>query len=158
MNGEHARVPPEDETLLQALRAAALRHDPVPPALLEASRAALSWRTVDAELAALSYDSTLDAAVSAGVRGGEGPRSLVFETDAVAVEVEVHADGGARRLLGQLAPPQAATVAVRHGGGTVTVEADDAGRFAVEQVPPGPVRLRLELAGGVVIGTQATLL
>ncbi|HEX2274602.1 MAG TPA: hypothetical protein VHG90_12085 [Acidimicrobiales bacterium] len=44
---------PLDEGLLQAYRSIVARTDPVPPEVVAAARAALSWRTIDGELAEL---------------------------------------------------------------------------------------------------------
>ena len=94
---------PEDEALLQELRAAARRFDPPPDSVLEAARASLTWRTIDAELAALEFDSAVDLAATA-VRGGEGPRLLTFAAPGLNIEVEVSPIGPRRQLVGQLVP------------------------------------------------------
>jgi len=59
----------EDAGLEAGLRDAAARFDPVPAELIQAAVAAFSWRTADAELAALAFDSLLDQAGDALVRG-----------------------------------------------------------------------------------------
>jgi hypothetical protein len=73
-------VPDEaDEAALEAgLRDAAARFDPVPAELIQAAVAAFSWRTADAELAALAFDSLLDQPGDALVRSAGGPRLLSF--------------------------------------------------------------------------------
>jgi hypothetical protein len=135
----------EDEALLEELRAAARRFDPPPPPVLEAARASLTWRTVDAELAALRFDSVVDQALAA-VRSAEGPRLLTFAAPGLDIEVEVSPIGPRRQLVGQLVPAQAARIDVRHAGGVTTVQADQLGRFGVEAVSAGPVSLRCHLA------------
>jgi hypothetical protein len=131
-------APLRADALLGLLADAAAQADPVPDHVLAAARAALGWRTLDAELAALVEDSAEQPL--AGVRGG-GPRLLTFEADDTAVVVEVSAVGDARRLLGQLVEPRAARIEVRHPGGTTTVDADDLGRFAAAEIPAGPVSI-----------------
>jgi hypothetical protein len=142
-------VPPADAALLDDLRAVASRADAVPAELLAAARDALSWRTVDAELAELTHDSLADGLV--GVRSAPvvaAPRQLGFEAGAAAVEVEL-ADG---RLVGQLLPPGPAHVELHHATGTVASQADELGRFlfdvGVFALPdggtPGPWRLRVD--------------
>lgn len=138
-------VGPGDEALLEELRAAAHRFDPPPPAVLEAARASLTWRTIDAELAALEFDSAVDQAAAA-VRSGEGPRLLTFSAPGLNIEVEVSPLGPRRQLVGQLVPAQAARIDVRHAGGVTTVQADQLGRFGVDAVSAGPVSLRCHLA------------
>jgi len=46
----------DDEKLIEALREAFASADDVPAAFVEAGKAAFAWRTIDAELAALTYD------------------------------------------------------------------------------------------------------
>jgi len=153
-----------DEELLARLRALFAQIDPIDPVLLEHARFAFGWRTLDAELAELSYDSLADREVMAAVRdggmAGSGPRLLGFDTDvtgdtdsALTVEVEVSSERGSACLVGQLMPPAPATVCVlssvrSHPAATVT--ADELGRFRVEPVPSGPVRLRVQVRGRTV--------
>ena len=146
----------EDEMLMEALHDAG-RLDPVPAAAIAAARSSLAWRTLDAELAELAYDSLLDDNAMAGLRGGDGPlRTITFESPALTVEVESSASGALRRLIGQLVPPQRAHLTVRHAGGVVTVEADELGRFAVDDLAAGPVSLhvRCEGDGAVAVTTD----
>lgn len=145
--GEQPERDPRDEGLVDELRALAAGADPVPLRVLEAARLSYSWRTIDAELAELAYDSVMDDERLALVRSGEGPRLLTFECPQVTVEVEVTAVGGTRKLVGQIVPERGAEVEVRHKGGVVTVAADDLGRFSAEGVESGPIGLRLRLGG-----------
>ena len=147
---------PEDEGLLQELRATARRLDPPPSSVLEAARASLTWRTIDAELAALEFDSAVDVAATA-VRSGEGPRLLTFSAPGLSIEVEVSPIGPRRQLVGQLVPAQPARIDVRHAGGVTTVQADRLGRFGVDAVSAGPVSLRCHLGdvpSGVPVVTE----
>ena len=63
-------VNPADEQLLDGLRRAASQFDPPPPAVIEAARSSFTWRTIDAELAALVFDSGVDQPVTV-LRGSE---------------------------------------------------------------------------------------
>ena len=135
---------PEDEELLGELRAAARRFDPPPDSVLEAARASLTWRTIDAELAALEFDSVVDLATTA-VRSSEGPRLLTFAAPGVSIEIEVSPIGARRQLVGQLVPAQPARIDVRHAGGVTTVRADELGRFGADAISAGPVSLRCHL-------------
>ena len=62
--------PRDDEELLAQLRAAAGQADPVPPGVVEAARAALSMRALDAELLELTADSAAAGAAPAATRAG----------------------------------------------------------------------------------------
>ncbi|WP_432976263.1 hypothetical protein [Dactylosporangium sp. CA-233914] len=133
-----------EEEVLSSLREIAGRHDPVPLAVLAAARASLAWRDPDAALAELVRDS-LDKliAVRGGVRGGT-PRVLTFLGGALTIDVQVTTRAGAVDVVGELAPVIPAKVVVESPGGTHETAADDEGRFRVEGVTPGPVRLRCE--------------
>jgi hypothetical protein len=136
---------PAIEPLLAELRSVIGRADPIPDAVVAAARASFAWRTIDAELAELVADSADTAARSSSAvgatRAGAAPRLLTFEAAALTVEVEVAETGDTRRLVGQLVPVGAADVTVRWSGGTRTASADEFGRFAVDDIPAGPISL-----------------
>lgn len=133
----------DDDALLAELRRVVAAVDPIPGPVRIAARAALDWRTLDAELAALVHDSTVDEQALA-VRGSAGPRALTFEARELEIEIEAEpqGDGTTLRLAGQLVPPQTAQIAIGTGGGLVLTRADERGRFAADGVAPGPLRLR----------------
>lgn len=138
-----------DDALLGELRELAAVHDPVPPGAIAAARSAIAWRTIDAELAELTDDSSIEAR-PVGVRSTATPTLLAFDAPSLRVELEVVEAGATRRVTGQLVPPGPARVEVRHGGGALAVEADEIGRFRAEGLAPGPVSLRCTAAAGVV--------
>jgi len=131
------------EPLLAELRDVAELADPVPAAVVTAAKAALTWRTVDAELAELTADSSL---APAGVRAAQAARLLTFEGPGVEIEVEIVETGPTRRLTGQVVPVTPAGVTIRWGAGVVDVTADDLGRFTATDVPAGSVRLEVRRA------------
>jgi hypothetical protein len=124
----------EDLVLEEELRALAARLEPVPERLVQAAVDAYAWRTVDADLAELVFDSLADRQEAALVRGGQGERLLSFQASSLTIEVEVTATGTARRLIGQLVPPQRADVEI--------------GRFIADSLPAGPVSLRCAAPAG----------
>jgi hypothetical protein len=134
-----------DDELWRELRAIVPQVDPVPPEVLQASRESYTWRTIDAELAVLAYDSVVDRSTCRAVCTSEGSRLLIFEASELIIEVEVVTVGSRRRLVGRLDPPQRARVEVRHRGSTIVVEADRAGRFRADDVLAGPSSLRCSL-------------
>jgi hypothetical protein len=134
------------------LRAIFGHMDPIPPLLDDAARGAFAWRTVDEELAELMRDSAeAFSEEEAGllVRGAHGPRQLSFESPRLGIELEVTATGPrSRRLEGQLLPPETATVTVeRPGEDGVSVQADDLGRFVLDGMRAGVVRVHVLLRG-----------
>ncbi|MGH9163937.1 MAG: hypothetical protein ACRDZW_00270 [Acidimicrobiales bacterium] len=141
----------DDLELLSRLAQVALRTDAVPPAVMAAARASFTWRTVDDELAELTYDSGIVPEL-AGVRSYEGARQLTFEAPGLVLEMEL-SEG--LQVVGQVVPPQPASIELRHPGGAIAVQADDLGRFAVAGVPAGPVSLRCQgLSGSAAITTD----
>lgn len=140
------------------LRAVVGKLDPVPAALDEAAHAAFGWRTIDEDLAELLRDSA-DEAVEAGVRSGGGARQLSFESPRLGIELEVIAVGAReRRVEGQLLPPAAATVTIeRPGEDPVSVQADELGRFVLEGLRAGVVRLHVLLRGAQIAVPWTTI-
>lgn len=138
----------DDDPLLADLRLAG-ELDAPPAELDHAVKAAFSLMSLDAELAALTYDSAEDERALTGVRSAEPPRFLTFEAPGLIVEVESTPEGGARRLVGQLAPAQRTALEVRHAGGTVAVAVDELGRFSADGIAPGPICLHCPAAAGV---------
>lgn len=139
-----------DATTEAELRAIFGHMDPVPQLLEDGARAAFTWRTVDAELAELMRDSAeAEEEVGMLVRGGHGPRQLSFESPRLGIELEVTATGPReRRLEGQLLPPASATVTIeRLGEDGLTVQADELGRFVLDGLKAGVVRLHVALRG-----------
>jgi hypothetical protein len=138
-----------DEELVERLRAAARTVDAVPPEVLAAARASFTWRTIDAELAELSFDSYDDELV--GVRGSGPTRSLTFEFGDTVVELEVDDGvGGKRRVTGQVSPLPISSIELHQVGreAPLTLTADQYGRFRADGVQPGPFRLLCRFAAG----------
>jgi hypothetical protein len=121
----------DDDALLDELATLLGPSNEPPPEVLHAAREVFTWRTVDAEIAALTYDSLLDDA-PVGVRAAAQPRILTFEAGGLTIEVEVDATPSGRRLLGQLVPAQAAELELLGDGEVLAAASVDAmGRFSV---------------------------
>lgn len=132
-----------DELLLTELRRVAALLDPMPDRLVRAGRESLTWRSVDAELAALLSDSAIEDERAALVRSTAGLRAVAFESSALTIELDVLVDGPRRTLVGQLVPAAPAAVEVQTAELRTTVTADARGVFRVENVPAGQMRLRV---------------
>jgi hypothetical protein len=148
----------DDEHLLAALAEAVHAARAVPRDFVEAGKEAYAWRTIDAELAALSYDSALSGAatpagdlLSAGTRAEPAVlRALTFVSAHLTVEMQIGADG----LLGQIAPPGAGEVEVQLATGSWAVAPiDPVGWFAVRPAPAVTFRLRLYPCDGADVIT-----
>ncbi len=144
-----------DEELLADLRAALDAEAEVPGWFVETGKAALDWRSLDAELATLTEDSAT-AAEPAGARAEPlSVRSLTFTGREIAIGIEVDPD----ELHGQLAPPQPGEIEVHPRRGQVRrVPVDDLGWFVVRPKPAGAFRLLFRGAGGHVVVTGWTTL
>jgi hypothetical protein len=134
-----------DEKVMAEL-ALALKEPDVPPSILEAAKAVYTWRTVDAELAQLSYDSAAAGNTLVGVRGVAAPlRSLSFEAPGLLIEVDVTGDS----LVGQVVPPEPGTLEVHEASGLSTrVSVDETGCFNVRPLPTRAFRLAYHTAAG----------
>jgi hypothetical protein len=115
--------------------------EPLPDDVRAAARDALSWRDPDAALAGLVLDSAREPV--GHIRGDGEPRLLSFATAEVTIDVEATYHDGTVSLLGQLAPAGAGTVEVDHRLGVATARPDELGRFRIDGVEFGPVRLRV---------------
>lgn len=130
----------DDQQLLDDLAEAMSSQRDVDPRHRDAARSAFTWRTVDAELMALTYDS-LDAPVAVrGVVGAE-PRALSFTTTSGSLEVEL--DDGVVR--GHVVPAAAVTVVMSNAAGeSLRADTDEDGMFELPGSLPGPVRFSVE--------------
>jgi hypothetical protein len=133
----------DDDQLLAALAEVLGTSAPPPNWSVELAKASYDLRAVDAELARLTSDSGLASAHSA-LRSPAAPRLMVFDADDLSVEIEIEPGAGAGRwrLVGQLTPAAAARIQVRQPRAEAFwVDADDLGRFAVDQLRDGPLSL-----------------
>jgi hypothetical protein len=120
----------------------------VPASVFEAAYAAFSWRTIDAELAHLTYDSS-SAEALAGVRSQQAAlRAMTFASTSFTIELQVEPT----MLLGQVIPtsePGLLHVAMRDGT-NFTVPFDELGCFTIDPTPPGAFRLQFPGEASVV--------
>lgn len=143
-----------DEELLHRLAVIARASDPVPATVTTLARAAFTLRRLDEEYAALVSDSDVELV---GVRGaGTDARLLTFASAELVVEAQVSAAGRRCTVLGQVAAPSAPGGSVRlelpsHRGEAVALDA--LGGFRFDDVPPGTVRLTVELPGVRTVST-----
>jgi hypothetical protein len=148
----------QDE-VLAAYRRIVAAVDPPPQHLLPAARAALGSRGLDAEIALLIADSRTAAgtAVYERVRAesdaAPGRWLLSFEGGGIQAEIEVEECDGRLRLLGLLSGASTDDCYLEAGGDRCWVDVDDLGRFIVEDVAHGPIRLRCRSTDGVRVTT-----
>lgn len=149
---------PADVALLSMLRRVVETIDPEPEYLREMGRAAFSVRRVDAELAELVSDSSLQRELVRSA--GEDPRLLTFQVGGVFIEVQIARPATRRELIGQVEGLDT------EGEGRVEIEAaqgevlkaplDALGRFAFDEVPMRLVRFRVVAPGVDAPGVDVT--
>ena len=127
-----------NEELLAAVGDALRSAGAVPRSVTVVGQAAWSWRTIDAELASLVFDSYLEDAAAVRGEEGSGARLLIFEGgDGTSVEFEV----GENSLVGQLLPAVSGRVSLLHpDGAKIETQTDQVGGFVLP-LPNGPFRL-----------------
>ena len=137
----------DDDLLLAALGDAVRAARDVPASFVEAGRAAYTWHGIDAELAALTFDSAAEPAAVPATRAEEAsPRFLTFTTADLTIELEVGADA----ITGQIVPPQPGHAdACPASGPASTTEIDEIGCFVIRPLPTSPFRLHCHGSSGI---------
>lgn len=137
----------DDDDLLGALREALRSADhPQLDLVLANAKDAFSYQRLDEELAQLVYDSLLDAGAPSAVRAGDSARTVVFENDAISIEIEIIGD----TIVGQVAPPGEVRITVEMPEQEAfQVQTDELGCFSLtaaslNALSRGPLRLQIE--------------
>jgi hypothetical protein len=140
----------DDDRLIADLGRVLGEADPMPEWMVAASRAAITTRALDSELAELVGDSG-DASFEA-VRSEAGTRMLAFAGGGVQVDLEIE---GAGELIGQLTGASGEGCELEdRAGRRYPVAVDDLGRFLVTLPGPGPVRLHCRTPEGRPVTTS----
>jgi hypothetical protein len=140
----------DDVGLVWALREAMEARAAVPAELVEATKNAYTWRTIDAELAELTFDSSREPELASTRAESASIRALTFTSPRLTIEVEVTQNS----LIGQVIPLRAGTLeAQTRDGATTSAHVDEIGSFSVEPIPPGPFRLRYRNEQGIEVVT-----
>jgi hypothetical protein len=130
---------PADEVLLDDIRELAEALDPVPFHLNDRIQLALALRDLGTELARFASPAE-DVALAA--RGAEQSRIVTFDSDSLTIMIRVDANpDGTARVDGWLAPPHPRPVEMKLTDNSITVTADELGRFVFHSVPRGTARL-----------------
>ena len=142
----------DDDELQELLREALAQQRDVPARFVEAGKATFAWHSIDAELAALSYDSVTDAPALAGVR--QADHAAIRELTFAFRDATVHVQIGGGGLHGQVVPARRGEVELHVQGRAVrTAEVDDQGWFSFAPLPATAFRLLWRITGG---GTAMT--
>jgi hypothetical protein len=138
----------DDDDLVAALQEAFRAEQEVPREFIEMGQAAYTWRSIDAELAALTFDSATElAAAAAPVRSAEAsPRFLTFSSADLTIELEIGPDG----IIGQIVPPQPGHAdSCPVSGAASSTEIDEIGCFVIRPLPASPFRLHCHASSGI---------
>jgi hypothetical protein len=140
----------DDEHLMALLSEALTGNELVPPEVLEAGYASFTWRTIDGELAGLTYDSCIEEPSRSGVRSQQaGLRAMTFASSSLTIEIEVTSTS----LMGQLVPAHTGEVLLSFQDGTGRrVPVDELGAFTIDPIPKD--RFRLQVAGEPQVTTD----
>ncbi|HEX4705630.1 MAG TPA: carboxypeptidase regulatory-like domain-containing protein [Pseudonocardiaceae bacterium] len=133
----------EDEQLLAHLSAVLDLADPVPAHLAARTRFAMDLDDLEFEVATWSRADEL-----VGVRGAAAPNTITFTVGDLTVMVSLAPAANGNRFDGWLVPGGPHRIEVRvDGHETSTTDADDGGRFALQEVPKGITQIVVHLAG-----------
>ena len=145
-----------DDELMADLRRIASAVDAPPASVLQAARAALRTRDVDGELARLIGDSRSAVGfdtVRADAAPAQGHWLLSFAGGGVQVDMEVAEQAGRISLVGQFIGSSGDDYVLETPRGRRPMEVDDLGRFIVDGLAHGPIRLRCCAADGAPVTT-----
>lgn len=136
-----------DDELLAALgEALAVADHPQRDLVVANAQDAFSYQRLDEELAQLVYDSLLDTSAAGASRAGSDPRIMVFENEAISIEIEIVGD----TIVGQVAPPGEVIITVEvPDKEAFQVQADELGCFSLTAsslgtLSRGPLRFSIE--------------
>lgn len=121
----------DDDRLLATLEDAVSSAQAVPSSFLAAGKAVYAWRTIDAELADLTYDSAADPELLSAIRAESATlRALTFVSAGLTIEIEVTPEG----LLGQISPVQAYQVTAYAGTADAGEENSGFGTAVIDEL------------------------
>lgn len=142
-----------DEDLIDLLHNALAELDQVPRKVVDAAHTAFEWRTVDAELAELLFDSSTQGEL-AGVRSDVAARQLSYGLGDVEIELLVRDAEAEPRIDVQIVPAGPRTLEVRNGESSETVTTDEHGRCTLPLPRARRVQLVLRATdGGPAVAT-----
>jgi hypothetical protein len=138
-------IPDDDAGLLAAIREVFGSIDPMPADLPERIRFSLALHDLDAEVARFASP---DDELALAARGPEESRTITFDSDSLTIMIRIdHNLDGTVRIDGWLAPPCRSNVEMQLAGTSVSVTADEAGRFVFSGIPRGTARVVVHAAG-----------
>jgi hypothetical protein len=135
----------EDARLLEMLQEALATARPIPEGRIDLAGMTFAWRTIDEELALLAFDSSEELMA---VRADTTVRALSFELDDLLIDLQI--DFNTRAVIGQIEPEGEGQASLIHRDGVLDTTIGDLGTFKFEDVPTGPIAVRVTLADRTV--------
>jgi hypothetical protein len=118
--------------------------DPIPEGVVPPGFSHVEWSSPDADIALIIDTSRDDALVRGGV---DVDQTILFRSDGYEIELTVTDDS----IVGRITPPVPVSGWFESLTARSAVEVDAHGEFFVRSTFTGPVRLRLDRAGGGVV-------
>jgi hypothetical protein len=143
------------EEALDLLREGLRESDEVPSNVGDFAKALFTWRTIEADLAEIAYDS-IEEGLPAGVRSTALARMVSFQAGRWNVDLEY--DEATGILMGRVSPESTFNVELHSRGAHFSVDSDDASRFEFEGVSTGPISLVFRFAEGGSVKTSWVIL
>jgi hypothetical protein len=142
----------DDDRLAAVLGDAIRAARAVPREFVESGKAEYTWRSIDAELLVLTYDSAFDEAGTPAARARHAClRFLTFASAELTIELEIISDA----VLGQIMPPRPGHMEGRSVSGDAVISPiDEAGCFVMRPIPSSPFRLHCQTEDGVNVLTS----
>ena len=144
-----------EERLLSVLRRGLDESDAAPADVKDFAKAALSWQTIDADLAQLTYDS-IEESNTATVRGVAVARMLAFESGGWTIDLEHDPVTG--RLMGQIEPAKLVTIELHVLDTVLVSDTNEQGLFFFEGIQSGPFALVIRFEGDDTVKTEWVIL
>jgi hypothetical protein len=134
-----------DLAILDDVRAAFGRADPMPADLPERIKFALLMHNLEEEVARLTADESLQPLAARGV---EQSRTITFDSASLTIMIRIESNAnGTVRVDGWLAPPEPRDIEMRTEGPTLQTASDEQGRFSFAGIPCGTAQLVVRSAG-----------
>lgn len=139
-----------DDELLAVVAEALREERAVPAHFIAAGKAAFAWHSLDAELAALTYDSLVDALPAAAATRAE--RAAIRELTFASRDMKIHVQVTGPSLHGQVVPAQQGEIEVHtEGRAPRMIDVDEHGWFTVAPIPGGSFRLLCRTRSGTAL-------
>lgn len=143
----------DDDQLLAALDEALREAREVPEDFVRAGKAAFTWHSIDAELAALTYDSATEQPGQLVVTRAD--RATLRDITFASAVLKIHLRVTETALHGQVVPPGESVVELHtRNGPAAAYPTDEDGWFSVRPLPIGSFRLHCRTASGLAAITD----